>query len=252
MVCFLRVNNEPQSDKKEPKLRPQTPPSRQQRQQQKHPPSPGRKFKAEFPSLEEQEAMSKRELEELERRQREEGRDGDRERSPERNSRPPGEGDFLPRLLFFPPVAEAVWGGGGGCHWILCGLIADLMQKICGKNTRIYKLSSRWVCMCNLTHDALCAPFRYTYSTTYYKGTTTQICCLIACSFHPGDRERGWRDPPSGPPHGHHGPPPPNMGPYPPPRGPYPLPPYHPPYMMHPPPRPGKIYKCVSYLINIL
>lgn len=56
-------------------------------------PSPARKFKAEFPSLEEQEGMSKKELEELERRQREEQErmEGERERSPERNgSRPPG------------------------------------------------------------------------------------------------------------------------------------------------------------------
>lgn len=35
------------------------------------PKSPGRQFKAEFPSLEEQEKMTKRELEELQRRQRE-------------------------------------------------------------------------------------------------------------------------------------------------------------------------------------
>ena len=122
MFVFPRVNNEPQSDKKEPKLRPQTPPSRQQRQQQqqqKHPPSPGRKFKAEFPSLEEQESMSKRELEELERRQRDEGRDGDRERSPERNSRPPGE----PQLSFSSfswccglLCSRVSYRGGGGAH----------------------------------------------------------------------------------------------------------------------------------------
>ena len=60
----------------------------------KTPKSPGRKFKAEFPSLEEQEAMSKKELEELERRQ-----DRDRERSPDRNSRLPGiVHSFLPLI----------------------------------------------------------------------------------------------------------------------------------------------------------
>lgn len=40
------------------------------------PRSPGKKFKADFPSLEEQESMTKKELEELHRRQREEGGDG--------------------------------------------------------------------------------------------------------------------------------------------------------------------------------
>ncbi len=54
------------------------------------PTSPGRRFKSDFPSLGEQEAVSRRESEERERRQKEGGRDGERERSPDRNSRPPG------------------------------------------------------------------------------------------------------------------------------------------------------------------
>ena len=40
------------------------------------PRSPGKKFKTDFPSLEEQESLTKKELEELHRRQREEGGDG--------------------------------------------------------------------------------------------------------------------------------------------------------------------------------
>ena len=78
-----RVENEPSLQEREerrPPLPPQIPSPRR------------RKFKSDFPSLEEQERMSKKEREELERRQREElERDGgERERSPERNSRPPG------------------------------------------------------------------------------------------------------------------------------------------------------------------
>ena len=54
------------------------------------PQSPGRKFKVDFPSLEEQESMSRRELDEWERRQREaEGEGG--ERSDARGLRPSGE-----------------------------------------------------------------------------------------------------------------------------------------------------------------
>ena len=60
--------------------------------------------------------MSKRELEELERRQREEGRDGERERSPDRNARPPGE---LPLVSLLPrPVVKTcvgVWSYSMGC-----------------------------------------------------------------------------------------------------------------------------------------
>ena len=60
-----RVENPTETEKPAPEPAPPQP-------VEKAPPkSPGRQFKAEFPSLEEQEKMTKKELEELQRRQRE-------------------------------------------------------------------------------------------------------------------------------------------------------------------------------------
>ena len=66
-----------------------------------------RRFHSEFPSLEEQETMSKRELEELQRERRE--REGDREHSPV-DRRPPPErnwGDHPPGPMHGPPHGNA-------------------------------------------------------------------------------------------------------------------------------------------------
>ena len=61
-----RAENPPESEKE-----PSEPAPPSQVVEKAPPKSPGRQFKAEFPSLEEQEKMTKRELEELQRRQRE-------------------------------------------------------------------------------------------------------------------------------------------------------------------------------------
>lgn len=60
-----RVENPPEMDKRSPEPQPV------QVADKAPPTSPGKQFKAEFPSLEEQDKMTKKELEELQRRQRE-------------------------------------------------------------------------------------------------------------------------------------------------------------------------------------
>ena len=67
----------------------------------KPPQSPGKKFKRDFPSLEEQERMSRQELEELERQQRE--FQEDQRQSPAEHSSSHSQGlKTLPSCLLFP------------------------------------------------------------------------------------------------------------------------------------------------------